>query len=112
MLSVGALVTYRLVTKPSDGSKTEIVVMVHGQEYGRYPINTDQTIEIPADDGTNILEIKDGKAKMISANCPDQICVKHSAISSYYQDKIVCLPNEIVVKVVSEVASETDIIAK
>jgi hypothetical protein len=99
------------MTKPSDDSKTEIVVKVHDQEFGRYSINTDQTIEIPADVGTNVLVIKDGKAKMISADCPDQICVNHNAIF-YNHDQIVCLPNEIIVEVVGGVESETDAIAK
>ena len=43
VLSVGALVTYRLMTTSADDSKTEIVVTKHGEEYGRYSINTDQT---------------------------------------------------------------------
>ena len=111
ILSVGALVAYRFITKPSDASKTEIVVTVHGQEYGRYSINTDQTIVIPADLGSNTLVIENKKAKMISADCPDQVCVNHSAIS-YNHDQIVCLPNEIIVEVEGGVASETDVIAR
>lgn len=111
VLSVGGLITYRLVTTPSDDSKTEIVITKHGEEFGRYSINSDQTIEIPADVGTNVLVIKDKKAKMERAGCPDQICVKHSAIS-YNHDMIVCLPNEIIVEVVGGVDSLTDVIAK
>ena len=38
---------------------------------------------------------------MQEASCPDQICVNHRAINSV-GETIVCLPNEIVLKVVEQ----------
>jgi hypothetical protein len=109
-IASATLLAYRLLTKPSDDSKTEIVVTIHGEEYGRYSIHKDQEIEIPAEYGTSILVIKDGKAKMESAGCPDQICVKHNKIH-YNHDMIVCMPNEIIVEVVGGEASNVDVIS-
>ena len=42
--------------------------------------------------------IKDGKADMIHADCPDKICVHQKAVSAE-NETIVCLPNKIVVTV-------------
>ena len=42
--------------------------------------------------------IEDGKAKMISADCPDQLCVHQSSIAKS-KETIVCLPNKVVVEV-------------
>ena len=47
---------------------------------------------------TNTLVIENGKADMISADCPDKLCVNQHAISSN-GETIVCLPNKVVVEV-------------
>ena len=58
-----------------------------------------QRIEIPGKVGKCILIISDGKADMESADCPNQICVHHSAIS-HTGETIVCLPNRVVIEVI------------
>lgn len=52
-------------------------------------------------DGTNHLVIKDGKADVTAATCPDQICVKQAAVSEI-GEVIVCLPNQIIVAIEGE----------
>lgn len=71
-----------------------IVVEVDGEEYGTYDLSEDQMIEIG---GTNRLEIRDGKASMVYAECPDQLCV-HMASISRSHELIVCLPNKVTVE--------------
>lgn len=77
-----------------------ICVMVDGKEYGVYSLKENQTILIPNANGTtsNTLEIKDGVADMIEADCADQHCVYQKSISKNGQS-IICLPNKIVVSV-------------
>lgn len=58
-----------------------------------------QRIEIPGKVGKCILIISDGKADMESADCPNQICVHHGAIS-HTGETIVCLPNRVVIEIV------------
>lgn len=58
-----------------------------------------QRIEIPGKVGKCILVISDGKADMESADCPNQICVHHGAIS-HTGETIVCLPNRVVIEIV------------
>ena len=70
-------------------------VEVNSEEYGTYPLNRDQVIEIG---DTNILEIRDGEAFMIHADCPDQLCVNMKPISESFE-LIVCLPNKVTVEV-------------
>lgn len=75
-----------------------VVVTVNGEEYGRYDLSEDQTIDI---NGTNQLEISGGKASMISADCPDKLCV-HMASISRAHELIVCMPNKITVEAFEE----------
>ncbi|MDL2280766.1 NusG domain II-containing protein [Selenomonadales bacterium OttesenSCG-928-I06] len=56
----------------------------------------------------NIIEIKNGTVEMIKADCPDQICVKSGLISIPSQ-QIVCLPNKVIVKVISKDENEDEL---
>ena len=78
-----------------DGADT-VTVKVDGKVTGTYPLAKDQKIRING--GTNILTIKNGKAKMTDADCPDQLCV-HQKAASKNHESIICLPNKVVVEV-------------
>ncbi|MBQ1802781.1 MAG: NusG domain II-containing protein [Lachnobacterium sp.] len=79
-----------------------IVVTVDGEEYGKYTLSKDQNIQIKKNGKvTNEIQIKDGKASMKCANCPDKLCVKQHAISKK-NETIVCLPNKVVVTVTDD----------
>lgn len=82
-------------------SGAEVRVSVNNKEYGTYSLDKDQTITIGEDDWENILVIKDGRASMTKADCPDKICVNHAAISKK-GETIVCLPHKVVVEVINE----------
>ena len=60
---------------------------------------------------TNLLVIKDGKADVTEADCPDKLCVHQKAISKT-NETIVCLPNKVVVQVIGAGESELDSIAR
>lgn len=77
-----------------------IVITRNGELYGTYNLSQNQTIEIENTDHevTNTLQIEDGVAKMIEADCPDKLCMHQKAIS-VSKENIVCLPNRIVVTV-------------
>ncbi len=76
------------------------LVLKDGQEIGRYALSENITVPIKTgEEVTNTLVIKDNQAFMESAVCPDQICVKHKAVSKAGQT-IVCLPSKTVVKII------------
>ncbi|MFR4352695.1 MAG: NusG domain II-containing protein [Roseburia sp.] len=84
------------------------VVKVGEAEYGRFPLNADVTEKIELPDGSyNILEIRDGKADITEASCPDGICVDHRPVSRK-NETIVCLPNKVVVEIQNGEESDVD----
>ena len=87
-----------------DGGQNEVAVTVDGEEFGSYSLAEDQTIDI---DGTNRLVIEDGTARMEWADCPDQVCVNHRAVSRN-GESIICLPNVVVVSVRGGEEAELD----
>lgn len=73
-----------------------------------YVLSKDQIIPITSDqNGYNEVVIKGGKVYMKAANCRDQICVKHKAISKN-GESIICLPHGVYVEVASEEEKEID----
>jgi hypothetical protein len=91
-----------------------IRVTVDGRLYGEYALTKDITEDIHTGEKgehCNRLVIRDGKAFMETATCPDGICVAHRPI---YRngESIVCLPNRVVVTVVETVADDApDVVA-
>lgn len=84
-------------------SGTYVTISRDGQRILTCSLSEDQTIPIENASGkvTNTLEIKDGKAKMIRADCPDGLCLHQKAISMQ-KENIVCLPNRVVVTVTGD----------
>ncbi len=84
------------------GSGDTVRVTVDGEHFGTYSLSEPRTVEIPSEDGgLNRLIIRDGKAQMEYATCPDGICVAHPPI---FRDgeSIVCLPNRVAVTAITE----------
>lgn len=84
------------------------VVSVDGVESARYPLYEDFTTDIITPNGTNTLVIKDGKAYVSAASCPDLICVGHRAINSV-GETVVCLPNKVVISIEKSDNGELDL---
>lgn len=86
---------------------SNIKITVDGKEYGTYSLLEEQTITIGEGETKNIIEIRAGKAYMKEASCPDQLCVDQNEIS-FDKESIICLPNKVVITVISDVESDVD----
>ena len=89
----------------------EAVVLIEGEEYGRYSLAQNRTIAIPGLLGNNVLTIEDGCAYMSAAVCPDKICMGFGKIH-YNTEMIVCRPGGIVVIVENGDVSGVDAVGQ
>ena len=88
------------------------VVEVNGETVVQLSLAEDTVYDIEIENEvTNTLKIENGEAKMISADCPDKICVKHRSISKN-NESIICLPNKVIITIVSDAESDIDGVAK
>ena len=87
-----------------------VKVTVDGKTFGEYSLNVDRTVEIKSEFGSNLLVIKDGKAYVEQASCPDGICSSHRPIH-YDGQSIICLPNKVVVLIDDQNTMQPDIIS-
>ena len=77
----------------------EVVVSVNGVERERHPLDEDALFTMDQESGENVIEIKDGTCRVVSADCPDRLCVKQGAISRT-GEALICLPHRLTVKIV------------
>lgn len=91
------------------GRGTAVAVTVDGKPYATYPLSQNTEVRITgADGGSCTLVIANGQASVISATCPDGICVRHRAVSRG-GETIVCLPNRVAVTVVGVPAVDGEV---
>ena len=98
ILAVGIPLSVLSLTAGTAGDKVQI--SADGEVYGSYPLDMDREIEVTEDGHTNHITIKDGQVSMSYSTCLNQICVNTGAISET-KDAIVCLPNRVVVEIIS-----------
>ena len=85
-----------------------VVVLIGGEEKASYSLSEDLETVIRTGEETNTLVIREGKASVTEATCPDGICKNHAPISKA-GETIVCLPHQVVVKVVAA-ENEVDVV--
>lgn len=113
LLITGLTASFAVARSGADGGK--VVITCAGKKIGTYSLDENRTLLITKDGrisdsdqtgpqgetGYNILQIQDGKADMITADCLNQDCVNHKPISKGGEN-IICLPHKIVVEIRKE----------
>ncbi len=89
------------------GEGNTVEVTVDGQPFGTYSLGRDARVPIVTERGSNTLVIRDGRAFVEEASCPDGICAAHRPIKRN-GESIVCLPNRVVVTVRSTHSTQSD----
>lgn len=81
-----------------------VVIQVDGKDYKKISFGPEvigKKMPIETEFGYNLIEIGDGKVRVIEADCPDKLDVKQGYISNP-GEVIVCLPNRLVIEIKGE----------
>ena len=75
-------------------------VVITDAEHTRITLSLDEDTEqrIDSGDGWNLVRIRDGQVSVSAADCPEQLCVRHSPIDTA-GETIICLPHKLTVEV-------------
>ena len=106
LIVLGGIITFLSFNGNAQGRLA--IVTVDGEIYGYYPLDEDREIKIENGSNTNYITIKDKCIQMTSSTCKNQICV-HQGKISMTRDKIVCLPNKIIIEITDKFKREGDI---
>jgi len=108
LLILGAFIT--IFSLQNNNSGDTVKVSVDGKLYGEYSLSEDQEIEIENNGHLNHITIKDGFVQMSSSSCHNQVCVDTGKINET-KDRIVCLPNKVVIEIESKTGGGMDVIS-
>ncbi len=106
------------MSRSAAGGDAKVIIESGGDMYASYPLSEDRTVIVPApqektsvtdvpDDSRpasdqythyNVVTISGGKVLVTEASCKNQVCVHHAEIS-HGGERIVCLPNRLVVRI-------------
>ena len=105
LILAGGVLLWNNLVKGEPGGKA--VVYIDGEVSATYDLNQPGKYSIDTEKGQNLLVIKDGKADMSEADCPDGLCVKQHGIQKT-GETIVCLPHRVVIEIEGGQMNELD----
>lgn len=103
ILAVGLPLSVLSLTAGTSGDMVQI--SADGEIYGVYPLKEDYEVDVSRKGHINHITIKDGQVSMSFSSCRNQVCVNTGVISET-KDVIVCLPNRVVVEIISSQGSK------
>lgn len=97
-LVVLAAAMFFLVPRWVFSGGSEVEIRLRDKVIGRYSLDRETRVEAPGRLGTTVVRIRGGHARIESAPCPHKLCVRMGEVGRE-GGIIVCIPNEVVVRV-------------
>lgn len=97
LITTGITVFFAVGIYGKNGNDLRFIIQGANQRW-IYPIEERSVIDIPGFLGNTTIELKDGRARVVSSPCANKTCVSCGAIYSNGQ-WIACLPNGIFIRV-------------
>ena len=95
------LLCLALALIPKSGvTATQAQIVSEGKLIQIADLRVEQEFTVTTGHGFNTIRVKDGMIAVISADCPDQYCVRQGFCNSGQQ--IVCLPHKLVISFLGE----------
>lgn len=105
-----AIISYFFFTLGKNEKGGQVIITVDGTVIEKFNLYEDREYTIKSGDHYNILTIKNGYADVTEADCPDKHCVNQKKINKN-GEKIICLPNKTIVKIIGADESNIDSVA-
>lgn len=110
ILAVGFFSVNRWMNSNYDARIVEVIDSGEVIYTGALDEIDEESFRIDTDQGYNIIWIHQGVVTVIEADCRDQVCVLSRDISQP-GESIVCLPHELIVRIVGTQTGDVDVIS-
>ena len=110
LLLVAAVVAMSL-PRTAGGSHTQAQVVVSGEMVLSLDLSKDGVHDVPGAIGVTRIEVRGGKVRVISSPCPRQNC-RHGGWIGEPGALLVCLPNQVVIRVPGEPTGGPDAVTR
>ncbi|MFQ5866605.1 MAG: NusG domain II-containing protein [bacterium] len=108
LVIVAFLLFVRLFFISGEGS--EALIKVGNSRVQRFSLRMDRRIDLEGEKGKVVIEIKDGRVRVVESDCLQKICVNTGWIGKPGQN-IVCLPNKVLVTIEGKESPKIDAIS-
>lgn len=95
-LGVLTLVSWGLLHQRESGSR--VLIYQDGKETSDLSLNSNRTIQAKGPLGISVIQVRNGKVRMLTSPCPQQICVHMGWISKPHSS-VVCVPNRVMIQI-------------
>jgi hypothetical protein len=106
-----ALVVGVSLPRTAGGNPSRAEVLVSGRRAAALDLSHDSVHDVLGTIGVTRVEVRDGRVRVLSSPCPQQIC-RHGGWIGEPGTLLVCLPNEIVVRVPGETGDGTAAVSR
>lgn len=104
IIAVLILLSFSVLIPFTENQKAETVIILQDENKAAYPINKNRKVLL---DCGGSIQIQNGKVFADNMPCPDKLCEKCGKISSV-NESILCLPNNVAVKILSGTDTDLD----
>ncbi|MCP3890292.1 MAG: NusG domain II-containing protein [Desulfobulbaceae bacterium] len=102
---------YFLLTQGSlDNTATKVLVSKGGVPLSTFFLDADRRVDLKQFGVNMVLEVRDGRVRIASSDCKQQLCVRHGWIEQP-REAVFCLPNHIAVELSGD-GAEYDAISR
>ena len=109
-LLVAAIVAAAL-PRTTSGSHPQAQVVISGEKVLTLDLSRAGVHDVLGPIGVTRIEVRDGKVRVLSSPCPRQVC-RHGGWIGDPGTLLVCLPNQVVIRVPGEPAGAQDAITR
>jgi hypothetical protein len=106
-----AAVLALVVPRPAGGRPSRAEVQVAGDVVATLDLARDGVSEVAGPLGLTRIEVRGGRVRVLSSPCPRQAC-RHGGWIGAAGEVLVCLPNEVVVRLSGPRADTSDAVAR
>lgn len=87
-------------------------IAVDGKVVEKIPLfSAPREITVRSSGGFNVVRVGDGRAAVVSADCPDKVCVRTGEISRAGEGAV-CLPHKLVVRITGGEGADVDALSR
>jgi len=108
---LGAAVIALALPKAAGGRPSRAEVLVAGKVKASLELARDSVSDIVGPLGVTRVEVRGGRVRVLSSPCPRQAC-RHGGWIGAAGEMLVCLPNEIVIRLPGERAGAADAVTR
>ena len=111
LVLLAAAVLALAIPRPAGGQPARAEVEAAGKVVATLDLERDGVSEIKGPLGVTRIEVNSGRVRVLSSPCPRQAC-RHGGWIGAAGEMLVCLPNEVVIRLPGQRAGATDAVAR